>query len=195
VTTNEIIFHKPGDTITNNYSANQLTLRFGQDFTEWGTVCNRAANVEDLDWFVNEVVFPGVDNLEGRVSALESNTSGGIVPDLETRLQAIEARLDQLEPYLNTEFTQNEINQMQTVYIDVKKVRLVSIPLHQMPFTSDGYRLWINKPSYIDATALDWTNQIYGDSSNLIFDTQNTIASLKFKIDDLYTIINQFSPG
>jgi hypothetical protein len=95
-----------------------------------------------------------------KIYSLESTSS---TTDLETRLQAIEARLDQLEPYLNTEFTQNEINQMQTVYTGVKKDRLVSIPLHQMRFTSDGYRLWINKPGYIDATALDWSMQIYGD--------------------------------
>jgi hypothetical protein len=33
-TANEIIFHKPGDTITNNYSAHQLILPFNEDFTE-----------------------------------------------------------------------------------------------------------------------------------------------------------------
>jgi hypothetical protein len=52
---------------------------------------------------------------------------------------------------------------MQTVYLGVKKNLLVSIPLHQIRFTSDGYRFWINKPGYIDPAALDCPNQIYCD--------------------------------
>jgi hypothetical protein len=87
LTANEIIFHKPGDTITNNYSAHQLILPFSEDFTEWDTVRNRAANFEDLEWFTNEVVYLGVHNLEGRVSTLESSASSGIDPQLETRLK------------------------------------------------------------------------------------------------------------
>jgi hypothetical protein len=37
--------------------------------------------------------------------------------------------------------------------------------------------------------------QYHGRPSNIAFDIQNSIESFKFKIDDLYTIINQISPG
>jgi hypothetical protein len=37
VTNNEVVFHKPGDTITDSSSPNQLKLPFGTDLTNIGS--------------------------------------------------------------------------------------------------------------------------------------------------------------
>jgi hypothetical protein len=67
VTDNEVIFHKPRDSITNNYSTDRLKLLFNQDFSNWENVQTQAMCVEDLDWFVRQV--------NDRVSALETTAS------------------------------------------------------------------------------------------------------------------------
>jgi hypothetical protein len=39
------------------------------------------------------------------------------------------------------------------------------------------------------------TTQYWGGPSNVVFDTQNTLAQLKCKMGDLQTIVNKISPG
>jgi hypothetical protein len=59
VTDNEVVFHKPGDAITDNSSPNQVKLRFGMDLTN---IDYTPAIPEDLNTFTLNRQTSGTDN-------------------------------------------------------------------------------------------------------------------------------------
>jgi hypothetical protein len=65
-----------------------ITIPYGTDLTNWDTVYSRAANVEDLEWHV-EQMSKGLGEIGDRITVLENGGSGSGSNNLITFRQSI----------------------------------------------------------------------------------------------------------